>query len=78
MEENTHTCPAPGCTRQVARRKLMCFDHWRLVSAPTQQAVLLAYHTLPGGEDHRVAIYRAIREVSRKLGEKERDSGTTG
>lgn len=38
-----HQCPVEGCRQLLPHTKLMCLDHWRMVSKPLQDAVYAAY-----------------------------------
>jgi len=71
----THACPARRCPRDVPDHLLMCGIHWRLVPAPMQRAVNLAYS--PGGIKGaglgsaalRSAQMTAIRTVNNAIGD---------
>ena len=52
----THDCPADGCHVQCDFDRLACPRHWRMVSRPTQRALLAAWRYGP------VAQHLAIRQ----------------
>ena len=67
-----HQCLVEGCRQLLPHTKLMCLDHWRMVSKPLQDAVYAAY-------DHGAGIgtpalmhaqYAAIEAVEDKLARK--------
>lgn len=67
-----HTCPAPGCTRSLPPRLLMCRSHWFALPKPLRDAVWREYR--PGQErDHKPSAdyLDAVREAIRYLREKE-------
>lgn len=66
-----HTCHAMGCNKPVKPELLMCLEHWRMVSRPTQLRVWAAYR--PGQcDDKRPSLEwcraadRAVEEVARR------------
>lgn len=66
-----HFCHAVNCTKIVAPKMLMCFQHWRMVPKPLQQAVWAHYR--PGQEvdkrptsDYLDAANAAIKAVAEK------------
>ena len=71
-ELGRHQCPVEGCRQLLPSSKLMCLDHWRMVSKPLQDAVYAAYdHGAGVGTD---GLYQAqdaaIQAVERKLAER--------
>jgi hypothetical protein len=59
-------CPVPGCTGQQKTGKLMCLDHWRLVSDPTQKEVYRTWRAVQRAEGEArfpaLRTYRAARD----------------
>jgi hypothetical protein len=57
---NTHTCPAPGCTRQVPRTQFACRTDWYRLPEPLRDAVWAGYRAGPLGDQHTAAMADAI------------------
>ncbi len=64
---DTHQCPAWGCARQVARAKLMCWDHWKLVPAHLRARVWNTWLAEAGSDAHLAAIVAAIAAANERL-----------
>lgn len=47
----THTCHAPGCTRQVPPKMYACLAHWRALPKKIQDAIWREYS--PGQEVYK-------------------------
>lgn len=80
-----HDCKAVGCQRPVAKGKLMCIDHWRLVPVARQRDVWTCWRevnrrgvTLEQIQRYRSAVQAAIDAVhAKQLAKKAtRDEGT--
>lgn len=61
----SHTCPGPGCAKDVAPDMLMCPHHWYQVPRPLQKAVWAAWKGGAGAwsPEHRAAIRAAIESI---------------
>ena len=68
-------CPVPGCTGTQKTGKLMCLDHWRMVSDPTQKEVYRTWRAFrhatgeakfPALQAYRAARDKAIAEATRE------------
>jgi hypothetical protein len=64
----SHQCPVTGCTRRVQSTKLLCSQHWALVSARTGQQVYATYRKAPLGPKHLAAMKQAIAEANAAVG----------
>jgi hypothetical protein len=72
-DSGTHECPKIGCNRRVSQNKLACFEHWNLVSKPTQDLVYATYHTGAMSPEHFQAMADAIAEMNPELAEEENE-----
>ncbi len=68
-DDGTHQCPAGECQRRISLDKLMCREHWFMVSRPMRAAVLNAWAAGlgAGSPEHRAACLAAIRSVNKTL-----------
>jgi hypothetical protein len=59
---STHECPAPGCTRQVAARQVLCRDDWYRVPQRLRGALWAAWRggAGAGSPEHYAAMADAI------------------
>lgn len=54
-----HTCPYPGCMRQVGSDYLACGPHWLMLPLNLRNAIWRAWRA-PGREGHAEAVAAAI------------------
>ena len=67
ISEGRRQCYALGCKSRVAKRYLMCRNHWWMVPLGIQDAVLISHHRREGGGPSRpylIAIARAKLAVA--------------
>lgn len=55
-----HTCPAPGCTRQVPRTQFACRSDWYRLPLDIRAAINTGYRAQALGGQHRAAMGDAI------------------
>lgn len=66
MTETKHTCPAPGCSRQIPREMAFCRPHW--MALPTS----LRHRVWAGYLGHAGSNWRkAMEESEQYLGAKQ-------
>lgn len=66
--EATHTCKARGCMRQIARKFLMCRDHWLQVPETTRQEVWDAYNEMQSLGTMTIRYARAVASAVESIG----------
>lgn len=54
----SHTCHAPGCSRQVPPKMFACRDHWYQLRKKTRDAIWREYR--PGQENDKVPSLRYL------------------
>jgi hypothetical protein len=63
---NDHTCPAPGCSRQVPYEMLACHVHWYSLPKDLRARVWSTYRRSPHDDAHTQAIRDAIAFLNAK------------
>jgi hypothetical protein len=64
-----HTCPGPGCKRQVPQHMLMCRNHWYQVPRDLRSDVWNAWQDGAGAGtiEHTEAILAAIKSIGGRI-----------
>jgi len=64
-----HKCPVANCQKSVSHDKLMCGQHWYLVTKPTRSKLWSAYAdgAGQGTPEHIAAMLACVREVDELL-----------
>lgn len=61
MSEDTHQCPAPGCTIEMARNLFACPNHWYSLPQHLRSAVNTAWRRV-SRDPSSIEEYLGIRE----------------
>lgn len=64
MADNTHECPADGCSRRCPPAMLGCRTHWFKVSTATRQALQRAWAHAPFTDRYFAARDAAVAEMN--------------
>jgi hypothetical protein len=63
---STHTCPAPGCSREVSDDLLACRQHWYELPKPLRDALWRAFNDHGRGSPaHTAAVDACLRAFER-------------
>jgi hypothetical protein len=65
---STHTCPAPGCAREVSDELLACREHWYALPKPLRDALWRAYNDHGRGSPAHTAAVDACLRAFEQLG----------
>lgn len=65
-----HTCPVPGCKKQVPYEQLACRSHWYALPLDLRNRVWRAYRGR-SDEDHLMVVAEAIEWLAQRYGTQE-------
>lgn len=65
---STHTCPAPGCAREVSDDLLACREHWYALPKPMRDALWRAYNDHGRGSPAHTAAVSSCLTALERLG----------
>lgn len=57
--DDTHECPAPGCTRRVPSIMYACRQHWFALPKSIRDEIWRAYRREPLSDEHVAAMQAA-------------------